>query len=394
MFGVETMARVVAQAALIVTARILGPGEYGTVSIAMAVFSIALIFADMGIGDSAVQRLTRRRNGVAIYWREVTVVRLLSTLPMVFIGSAIFLISDDVAVKLSGLLVAAMPLALLLTNRVIGARISEHFPSAAGWSSVLMICQWVGALIGALLMPTAMAAVLGILGLLLLASLFALRVDSIRVPSRRKAVSWILRGVPFILTAGAIALYTRGDRIVVGLIAGAAAAGTYTAAYSMIMIVLIAGAALQSALLPRLLRERQQQMGGWIFRAVIIAASSLPVAIVLWLLAPWIVGVLYGDSYESAGNILRILCPLVVLYLVNPFLTSCLIARQEQATVAKVALTNLGISIIAYTVLTNLYGAHGAAVASVSIELIGTALTAFYLFRHSKHGLAAMKQLA
>jgi len=205
------------------------------------------------------------------------------------------------------------------------------------------------------------------------AALAGQRVARVRWSTTR---SWIRAGAPFLVAAGAIVAYTRGDRIVVAIIDGPQAAGDYSAAYNLIMIVAVAGAAVASAVLPRLLRESRHGLEQvWVRRAMLIVVALAPCVVVLWALAPWLISILYGPEYQSAGAVLRGLSPLALLYVLNPFLTSNLIAMRRQRRVAAIAVTNLCVAAIAYPLLVSRSGPVGAAWASVLIELVGMLLT-------------------
>ena len=387
LFGADTGARVVGQVAIIVTARVLGPEDYGSLAVAIAVFSIAVVFADGGVGDASVQKLSRRPAGARIFWSQVAPLRIYLSLLFLPAGLVLAALSSDITLRLSGIVLAAVPLAIIISNRILAARISEEFPTAAAWASALSLSQWIGALVGALLFAVTFSAVLGMVFLLFAAACIAFRPISARPPLRRQAKLWSISGLPFLMTAGTIALYTRGDRIVVGIIVGAGAAGTYSAAYSVIMVMLIAGAALHSAVLPRLLQEDKENASPrWHIRAGLLALVAIPSAVALWIIAPWLMTTVYGDSFADAGRVLRVLSPLVVFYLVNPFLTSCLVGARKQQSVAIVALANLGLAVLAYPLLTHAFGEIGTAWASVCIEVLGFGLTVLFLRRASGRG--------
>jgi O-antigen/teichoic acid export membrane protein len=162
---------------------------------------------------------------------------------------------------------------------------------------------------------------------------------------------------------------------VVAAIRGSATAGDYVAAYNVVMLAAIAGAALHAAVLPRLLDEyRQGEAPRWPGRAAIVSALALPFMVLLGLFSSSIMTTLYGQTYSSAGSILRVLSPLAVLYIVNPFLASSLIAAGHQRALSQIAVLNAVVAVVSYPLATSSFGARGAAAASVGAEILSTVL--------------------
>lgn len=383
LLGGDVATRAASQVAIILTARMLGPSEYGTLAAGLAAFSLVTVLADLGVGDSAVQRLTRRLGGEETFWRNVAPVRLAISVPLLPGGLAIAMWSSNGSFRTMAVLLAVIPFASLLSSRVIAARISETFGAAAGWTALLGVSQAFGALGAAIVLArTGVSAAIGIALALAFSGLVAARRLRWHRPEPQVALGWIRRGVPFAVTAGAVAFYTRADRIVVAAIVGAGAAGEYAAAYNVVMIAAIAGTALHAAILPRLLHEnREGTVPKWGARVLAVACLTVPVAILLMMFSTRIMTALYGPNFSSSASVLRVLSPLVVLYIVNPFLASSLVAARRQRTLARIALVNASVAGATFPLLTSWFGTVGTAAASVSIELLSTTLVIHALRR-------------
>lgn len=385
LLGGDTVTRLAGQVAIVLTARLLGPSEYGTLAAGVATFSLMMVVADLGVGDSAVQRLTRRPGGEETFWRDVAPVRLAASLPLLPGGLALAVWSSNASIQAAGLLLASAPFATLLMSRVFAARISETFGSAAAWTTLLGLGQSFGALGAAIVFAhTGVSAAAGIALALTVSGLVASRMTHLRLPNAAATRSWLRRGLPFGLTAAAVAIYSRADRIVVAIVEGSAAAGGYVAAYNIIMVSAIAGAALHAVVLPRLLDEhRQGSAPKWRTRAAVIACITTPLAILLFAFSSRIVVTLYGPSYSSSASILRVLSPLAVLYVVNPFLASSLVAAGRQGALAGIALLNALVAAVSYPLLTLRFSAVGTAAASVGAELLSIVLVVAVLRRQA-----------
>jgi O-antigen/teichoic acid export membrane protein len=382
LFGGDALGRLISQVGVVVTARVLGPSAFGSVAVGLAVFGIAAVLADAGIGEAGVQELTRRGDGEERFRREVAPLRLWLALPFMPVGLALVLASDNPPVYGSGVLIAAVPLSAIISGRFLAARVGERFPEVARWTAVIAVGVWAGAVAGVLVDPSVGAAGIGIVLVLGLGATAAARGRPLRRPDGPTAREWLRRGRPFFVIAAAVALYSRGDRVVVAVVEGSAAAGGYAAAYNVVMVVAIAGASIHAAVLPRLIHEsRTADPALWRPRVRKLASISVPLAVALALSAPWVIDALYGETYESAGSVLRVLSPLVVLYLLNPFLTATLVAQDRQRVVAKIALSNLAVAVVGYPVLTSVWGVRGTALASVSVETVGLLLALVVMSR-------------
>lgn len=382
LFGADTGARVLGQIAVLLTARLLPVSQYGSLSVAVAAFSILLVFSDAGIGDAAVQVLTGSQGGGATFRNEAQSIRVWLASPLLPLGLFMAALSVNPSIVSTGLLVASIPVVNVVTGRSLAARIDKAFPVAALWTSLFLLSQWLGGLAGALLRPTAVGATAGIATFYVVIGAIALRGQRPRWENFATWLRWVRKGRPFLITAGAVAAYSRGDRILIAVIVSPAAAGEYAAAYSLIMIFAIAGMAMHSALLPRLLRESSRRAEPrWRRRVLLLGAMTLPVVISVWVAAPGLINVLYGSKYSQGGVVLRALSPLVALYMVNPFLSSCLIATGRQASVALVATANLLMASVSFPLLTVLLGNVGTAIGSVLVELGGTTLMVLSLGR-------------
>lgn len=389
LLGGDTLARIVGQLAIVATARLLGPEGYGAVAVALALFSIMLVLADFGVGDAAVREMTRVPGGVEGYRREVAPLRFWLASPWLIAGIAVATLGTNDLLRVSGVALAAVPFGVLVLGAAQSARIGQNFRLAAMWSAVLLLCLMFGTFGGAVAYRSAPAATMGLALALLLFALPSLRNARYGPVARETARGWMRRGLPYLVTAGAVSLYSRGDRVLLSVMAGAAAAGPYAAAYSVIMLAGLAGSAIHAALLPRLLLEfRGNANKNWLRRCLFVTGALIPLAVALDLAAPTIISVLYGNGYRDSVDLLRVLSPLVVLYVVNPMLSTCLIAAGSQTTVARIAVVNLIAAGALYPIGILAFGALGAAGASVAVECISGLSAAAALWKTTRPSLA------
>jgi O-antigen/teichoic acid export membrane protein len=369
------------QLALLLVARRLQPRGFGVWIVATTVFSIALLMADFGMQSLAVQQLSGRKVVDRLH-QHYTRVSLELAMAVSASGLALFILvtigprSDYSAVPL--MLCAALP-ATFVGNMAVKYRIRERFASASAAAEAVGVMA-LGALAGTVVRSSAVGASAGaVVAMYLLAALWWVLEPEERGGGARPFLRGPTRGLAregryFLASALCVALYSRGDRVVVAVIAGRLDAGLYGVAYSLVFAASLLSLALQSVTLPRLV-ERWRDRIEWRSYTLRFIGRLWLVGLlggtVLVLISDRLILLLYGSSFSAAAGLVRILSPLVPLYFVNEGLGTCLIACGRQRTLARICAMNLGVGVLLYPVLTLAFGAAGAAAASVAVEAGG-----------------------
>lgn len=367
--------RVAAQLCVVLTIRLLGPGEFGRFTVALTLFGLITLLADAGLGDSALQRLTtlpdpetafrvgpaRRRVQTGLV---VTGVALVGTT----VGAASGHLSWGTPI-----LCLAVPAWILTTNRALERRALERFRQSAAVTSSLNFALTASPLIGAFLIPNSIAAAAAAsTGMWLLA---ARRRPRVTTPSDADGLHDSLAlGLPFLLTGLAVALYSRGDRLVLALLGDSTATGLYTAAYTIAFGATLLGNAIQVLALPHALRQHANRGATWIVirrRLILTWCPSILVVALTAIYAQPIVQLLFGAAFAGSAPLLVALSPLIPLYIMNPYLATLLVAARREAVVTRIAFINLALASILFPIAVLTGGALYLAVASVIVEMSG-----------------------
>jgi PST family polysaccharide transporter len=194
-------------------------------------------------------------------------------------------------------------------------------------------------------------------------------------------------GVPLAAALGVEAVLLNTDYIVVGRVAGATALGFYLLAFNVSSWAPgVIGTAIRWVSVPSFSRlsEHDGDLSPAVRRSVtVLFAVVLPIAILTAVLAPAIIGFLYGDSWAPSAPVLRYLIVLGAVRMLAQLTVDVLIG----AGVTRSALwLNLGWTIAlvpALVIGANRDGTRGVAVAHVLVAL-GVALPlAFALLHHA-----------
>ncbi|MGB9775684.1 MAG: flippase [Anaerolineae bacterium] len=364
-------------------ARTLGPHEYGLYATA---FSLALAFlytALMGL-DSVVPREVARhpeRAGLIALSALVPALLWLPVLVLLILGTGLVLgYSPQVrALLLPAALVTGVRGLVNLFRSVL--RGLERMDLDAAIQAVENGLVLGGVALALLVSPTIRGAVWAILIAealsLLPAGLGVVRMTHLLMWEVRRAREMIIAALPLGLTFTLVGLNMRLDTLVLSLFRPAREVGLYNAAVSLMMLARPV-ALMAAAFLPPLSSlARRDEMAFARLRDQGMLGMMVPgvgLGVAMSLLAPFLLGALYGAPFLSAAPALRILGAGTVAVFLNAYFWQVLIARGEQKTIACTTVVSLLLSLVLAAVLVPRWGASGAAGAVLTREMVQLAL--------------------
>lgn len=400
--GAVTVNTIAANAALVLvavlTARQVGPDGRGIIVVFTTVASFTMLLSSLGANVRARVDLTQRQGlGLAEY-----------------LGLAVFLVGLQVVVTLTaGTLVLAAGQALY---SVIAPLLLCAYGSGLLASALLRDVLYAfglpgrassGDLIGAfllLMMVSGLALTHSSVSLILFA--FALsaavqvayllwasgRAGLLRRPARagRQWRTHLRKSLPALLQTSAQAGIIRGDRLILGVMLGPAAVGTYGVAATMTEVLWLVPLSLGNALFHRvaagtLTHEERRR----------IRASNLLIATlsggVLALVGPTLIDIVFGSEFSGAAAPLRVLCIAAVLSSSYHVDIVRVTAAGALRTAGRVVGFSLLVTVLADVVLIASFGLMGAAVASLmgyAVLALGSAAAA-HAVEHSRSGCTA-----
>lgn len=195
--------------------------------------------------------------------------------------------------------------------------------------------------------------------------------DALKVPTLH------LKGATKIfLLSASISLYLQVNIILLGFLTTATNVGYYVAASRISVIFSGIIVALQTSLLPRssaLLSQNNQEAFKTTMTKVLdfIACFTLPMVSGLLVMAPLVIKIIAGDSYDPSIPVLRILSINLILSIFNNFLCAGILIPQGKEKLATYACLLGGVSnIVLNFVFIPLFSQNGAAWASILTELV------------------------
>jgi PST family polysaccharide transporter len=202
----------------------------------------------------------------------------------------------------------------------------------------------------------------------------------------RDLVRVLQDGWHLFMSTASISLYQATNTVVLGLVAGPAAVGHYSAAEKIIQAAQGMLAPINQSVYPRvsrLMKDSRSEAYSLIRRVLRIQGSiALGLSLVLFLIAPAVIRIFYGPAYEQTIAVLRWLAILPFLVGLSNVLgihTMMAMGMNRMVSLILVSAGALNLAILYF--LAHRFGAVGAAMAVVTTETFVTVAMALILKR-------------
>lgn len=356
----------------IFVARAVGPHAFGTV---MAAIGAALVGSDiidfgMNLWVLAVGTRAEPDEIIAQYQRKLTVATAVSVTAM--LGVAVIQIA--VGPGPTGLFLVPLVLVGHLAMKS-GVAIAVRTGQTRFASVLTFLERFVAAGVGLGLLAVGVDGVTSLVIGLVAGEVAALAYQTARLQVGVQLLGFRLRGLGGQLRRGfAFAASDLASDIIqlhvviVGTVAGAAAAGDYAAATRLMAVFVIATGSLSTILLPALSGSGGAAAAALFRRALWLLGGAVAAgALLVAALAPWIVRLVYGDAYVGAVAAVQAYCGVVLLISVGQPLSAALQASGRQGVVARVEVTAMIPSALLVAAGAWRWGAAGGAAGAATV---------------------------
>lgn len=300
-------------------ARYLGPESFGQLSFAIALVAIVASFAGLGLDLVVVREVVKRPAAKHV---------LLGTAFWVRTGGA--LISVIVALALAAVLLPVHSpefFLIVLVGISLLAKpfdVIDFFFQSQVQSKYAVLAKGAGYFLATALRVTfiligapllAFGLLVSIEGVLTAIALYLFYAKQGHAVSRwrfRPKVAWSLlkAGLPGVGSAISVVLYLKLDMVMLGKLASAHELGNYAVAVRLSEVTYFLPVIITASVLPSLVELRRDDSREYSRKLQVLydlmLATGLMLVLPFSLLAPSIVALLYGPSYELAGEVLRL----------------------------------------------------------------------------------------
>ncbi len=189
------------------------------------------------------------------------------------------------------------------------------------------------------------------------------------------------------LTLFSISVYLHFDSVLLGILADNESVGYYSAPLKLVKIIIAVLAAITAAMFPKMVQFFEQgdtvqfeKMLKQSFELVI--SIGIPTAVLVYTLAPEIIYILFGSSFELAIKPLQITSPLILIVSLSTiFGFQILSVHSKDGAILKSAVVGMMFSLIASFLLIPKFKQVGAAYIILCTELL---VLSFFIYFSSK----------
>ncbi len=192
----------------------------------------------------------------------------------------------------------------------------------------------------------------------------------------------------YILSGLMVAVYGQMDKIMIGKMMSDSSVGLYSTGISICSMWVFVPIAIINSFRPSILSLRQSGEMELYNRRLrqlysFIIWLCIGVSLVICILAPFIISVLYGEEYIGAVNTLRIAIWFETFSMIGTARGIWILAEEKNKYVKYYLAIGSGVNLILNAVMIPVYGIEGAAIATL-ITQITTSLIAPLLFKSTR----------
>ncbi|OBF70953.1 teichoic acid transporter [Mycobacterium sp. 852002-51613_SCH5001154] len=397
-FSIQLICRALGMLASVVsvamTARYLGPGRYGQLSIAVLFIAVWTSMADLGIATVIVRRVTSGQGDLERLVRVNSGMALIYCVPLALLaaGSGLLIYHDaDIRVMLvvlsGALLMQTMTTrfepVFLATVRFSAVAISDVAGRLAALAMVACLVAaradviWFAV---AQLIPPALQ--------LVIQGTAAMRHISVRpVFAPREAADLLRESLPLMGFLVVGLLYCRADGVILSLLSTHSEVGVYGLAFTIAFNTIVVSLVFLKSTLStatELFARDVAAFAAFLRRSVeLMYFVAVPVAVVGALLAGPLIG-LFGDkAFVARGTpTLALLFVAAALRFVSGTLGQGLVASHHQRVLLWLTVATLVLNVALNVALAGRFGAVGPGIALVCTEFFNLVVSSWWLHRH------------
>lgn len=385
--GGDVAARLMTLLTTLVVARALAPADFGVFLALLAGAILATVALDAGViqlvsreiatgalrPGAAFWAATRTRSKTGIPWLLLFVgVLLISSTHVTLLAGAAFL-GYSAAASFSVLLLAIL-------------RSSARFRDAAGALLAGRFFTLVG--IGAsnvvgIRIDLSYVGMLFAVGELVTITI-AIRLVTVVPPAKSERVR-VRAALPFLANSALATAYNRCDVILVAALAGGLQLSLYGPASRLQDGLYVLPGAVGAVALPMLARctDERERTRRALRMSALGVLIAIPVVLAVEVAAGPLAGTVFGSGYRSSADAIRILAWFLPLAMFQAPLLAALIVGGRAVDTTKVFAVTFGVAMTAHLVLDPHWGAQGAAVASLTRDVVAAPFVGWLVLRRN-----------
>jgi O-antigen/teichoic acid export membrane protein len=375
----------------VLLSRTFGEEGIGQYSFGMAFTGFFAVFADYGLFPFTIKEISKRNESFGNFFGRILSLRLvLSTGAVLMLLFVLPFLPFSATLRSIILFIGTYQIAARLIEGIGAAFIAEEDSYLAGLldagsRGTVALTGSILAMAGASLSKILFGVFLVGFGFLALAFVIVWRKYerpklTMELHSLREL---ICESTPYALSLFSFQAYSRIGIVLLGFLMGASAAGVYNVAYRVIFVLTFVPQFAGISLLPqaaKLFVDSRKELATFYSKALnVTVLIGLPAAGGLWLIAPGLIGLIFGSDFAASVSVLRILTFMLLLTCINRIAGVFLICCDLQGKRMKSQWVAVVANGIASALLIPRMGVEGAAMALSISEIVTMMLFLYHL---------------
>ncbi len=388
----------------LITARYLGPSNYGIISYVSSVVAFLMPIMQLGLKDTLVKEFVKLPDREGVILGTTMMLNIISSI-FCMLGSVTFVMLTNAGETETILVCMLYSLTLLfnateMTQYWFQAKLLSKYPSVAA-----LIAYIVVALYKIYLLVTQKSVIWFALSNVIdyfLISIILLIIYK-KVGGQRLSIDWrigkelLSRSKYYIIPSLMVMVFQHTDRIMIKLMVGEAETGFYSAAITCIGITGFVFTAIIDSARPAILEEKERSQESYEKRVIqlysIITCMSLVQSIGMTLFAKPLVLLLYGADYSKTASILAVAVWYITFGHYGSVRNIWILAESKQKYLTGINVAGAIANTILNFCLIPIWGAKGAAVASVVTQFFTNVIIGFILKPIRRNNYLMIKSL-
>ena len=370
------------------SARYLGPSNYGVINYAKSVVAFAVPFTQLGLNATLVREFIESPDKEGKILGTALLMSVLSGfLCILSVSAFVSLMNYGEHQTIQVCILYSLSLvfqAIELSQYWFHSKLHAKYPSMMMLAAYVVVSAYKIFLLVTKKSIYWFAVVYsieyGIIGLSLL-SIYFMKGEYALSFSWTMLKQLLSRSYPYIFSSLMVSLFQNTDHIMLKMISGDAENGFYSAAITCATVCSFVYAAIIDSMRPVILTSKKKSSVKYDYNIsmlyCVITYMALMQGIVFTLLAKPIVCVLYGTEYMPSVRVLQILVWYVAFSQMGRIRNIWILSEEKQKILWKINLGGALLNIFANAFLIPIWGAAGAAFASLMTQIFTNFLLGF-----------------
>ena len=402
--GIRIIQSILALVISMLTARYLGPSNYGLISYASSVVAFVVPLMQLGLPSILVQEIVNRPNQEGEILGTSIVLSGVSALACM-LGVVAFANVVN-AGETTTIIVCALYSLLLLAQAIeivqywFQAKLASKYVSITALVAYAIVSAYKIFLLvtekSIYWFAVSNALDYAIIGVALLIIYRRLSDSRLRFSSVL-AKSMLTKSRYYIVSNMMITIFAQTDRIMLKLMIDDAAAGYYSAAVSCAGMTSFVFGAIIDSMRPMIFESKKTDNSAFeknVSRLYsVIIYLSLAQSIVMTLFAPLIVNILYGADYQNTIGILQVLVWYTTFSYMGAVRNIWILAENKQKYLWIINLSGAATNVLLNVVLIPILGGVGAAIASLITQVFTNVLIGYIIRPIARNNILMLQGL-